>query len=118
MKWNKNKIVSDLKKLIGNKGIIEEEQNPEGGYYCRDIYLSTKDEDDAISIVGFNLDDISDIDDPAEDIEYVEIRNLDSDSDGGLDKHASKKIRLLYFIALDYFSNKNIEVVDNLKDYF
>ena len=108
MKWNKNKIVSDLKKLIGNKGIIEEEQNPEGGYYCRDIYLSNKDEDDAISIVGFNLDDISDIDDPAEDIEYVEIRNLDSDSDGGLDKHASKKIRLLYFIALYYFSNKNI----------
>ncbi len=42
MKWNKNKIVSDLKKLIGTKGIIEEEQNPEGGSYCRDIYLSIK----------------------------------------------------------------------------
>lgn len=120
MKWNKNKIISDLQQLIDNKGTITEEQYPQGERYCRDLFIKpTKESNgDGISIAGFNEDDISDVDNPNEDIKYVEIRNFNSDDEGGLDKHASKQIRELYYIAVDYFNNEDIEVIDNLHDFF
>lgn len=117
MNWETNKIVSDIKSLIGNNATVSTENNPQGERYCRDIFIETGIDEDGISIIGFNTDDISDVDNPTEDIEQVEIRNFWSDSDGGL-LTSDKEIRRLYFIVVDYFSDKNIEVVDNLRDYF
>jgi hypothetical protein len=114
MKWDTNKIVSDLSAITGKT--VKTSSQPEGGHYCRDIYISNR--TDGISIIGFNLDDISDVDTPKEDIEYVEVRTFSSDSEGGLPKNASKSTRDLYFQVVDYFNKKKISIVDQLKDYF
>lgn len=130
MEWNTDKIQADLitallasnfphKKSVS----ITLEKDPDGGNYCREIYivLSSKREKNSISITGFNTDydnDLSSVDTPAQDIEYVEIRTFDSDSDGGLPKQSSKEIRELYFLAVDYFNTKEIQIVDQLKKYF
>lgn len=124
MIWSKEKIVADLQKLVGTEGKITIEDNPQGEWYTRPIYIfpnPRKGSDDGITIAGFNDEDVyySDVDNPKEDVPMVEISNFESDSDGGLQKSASLKIRKLYFIAVDYFEGKeNINVVDCLKDYF
>lgn len=121
MKWDTTKIVKDLQALVGTKAVVSTEQSPQGDYYCRDIFIDLipkSDANDGISIIGFNTEDISDVDKPKEDIKQVEIRNYWSDSNGGLEKGASKDIRELYFIAVDYFNPKKISIVDQLKDFF
>lgn len=124
MKWNTTQIVEDLKELFVSDKInvsIELEQNPQGERYCRDIYITPipKSDDDGISIIGFRDDiDLSDVDNPVEDVELVEVQNFYSDSDGGLEKSASKLIRKMYFVVVDYFNEKDVVVVDQLKDYF
>ena len=124
MIWSKEKIVADLQKLVGAEGKITIEDNAQGEWYTRQIYIlpnPRKGSDDGISISGFNDEHIqfSDVDNPKQDVPMVEISNFESDSDGGLGKFASPKIRKLYFIAVDYFKKqKSMSVVDYLKDYF
>ena len=123
MKWNTNKILSDLNDILKDDNVtITTEQDPEGGYYCRDIFVIKKedeeDEDrDGIRIIGFNTEDISDVDTPNEDIEQVEVRNFHSDSEGGIQTR-DKKLRNIYYKIHDYFADENIDVVNQLKDYF
>lgn len=117
MKWNTNIIVEDLKKLIGDKAVVETEKHAQGERYCRDIYIG-KGLTDGIKISGFNLEDISDSDTPEEEIEQVEVRTFDSDDRGGLPKRSSKEIKELYNIVVDYFNQFTIEVVDTMDDYF
>ena len=78
MKWSTNKIVEDLELLTSRE---TETADSDGDHYCRDIYLMVG--DDGIRISGFNLDGNFDPDDPEVDIEYVEVRTLNSDSAGG-----------------------------------
>jgi hypothetical protein len=122
MKWNKDNIIAALTKLVGDKGVITEEKDPEGEYYCRAIYIQPSSRSsDGISITGFRDDiqhSLSDVDKPDEDIDLVEICNYQSDSDRGLSKTAKPNIRELYYIAVDYFNKKKISIVDNLKDHF
>ncbi len=118
MKWNTDKIVNDLNEILKDVKITTNDY-PEGGHYCRDIYVSkSDDDDDSISIVGFIDDgDLSDVDTPNENIELVEIRNLDSDSDGGL-QTKDKQLRNIYHKICDYFNDKGCEVVRTIEDYF
>ena len=120
MKWNTKEIVNDLTNLIEDKGKVSTENSPQGECYCRDIFIETGKDEDGISIIGFNDDGtmLSDVDQPDEEVELVEVRNFYSDSDGGLDKGASKKVRELYYIVIDYFNEKDISIVDNLRDHF
>ncbi len=122
MNWNTNVIVEDLKRIINGANVkIETEQSPQGERYCRDILITINGDDDGISIIGFDdeIDNLSDVDTPKEEIKLVEVRNYHSDDDGGLSKRASKDIRVIYFKVVDYFNEQdNIEVVDSLGDYF
>lgn len=118
MIWKKQDIINDLTKITGLP--ITEEEYPQGEHYTRDLYITLTNENDGISIVGFDIaiDDISDVDNPSENIPYVEIRNYRSDSDGGLSKDSSKLTRNVYYNVVDYFREKDVEIVDQLKDYF
>lgn len=99
MIWKLQSILDELRSTIGLDVMITTEQEPQGERYCRDIYLQFDGDDDGISIIGFDcdVDELSDTDNPAENIPYVEVRNFGSDSDGGLDKKSSKPIRELYY---------------------
>lgn len=114
MKWKTSSIVEDLR----NMGLdVETEKNPHGECYCRDIYVTVGDE--TISVVGFSDEgsDLSDPDEPVEDIILVEVRT--SSGNGGLYRMSDEATRKAYFSITDYFSGyPEVEIVDNLKDYF
>ena len=122
MNWIKDNIIEDLTKIISydNNIVIEVEDKWEPAeHYCSEIYLTISDLDSfnkLISICGF-IDDgnISDSYNPDEDIEYVQI----TDQMGvGLSKRSDKRLRELYFKVVDYFNQFDVEIVDNLQDYF
>lgn len=119
MKWNTKTIVSDLQTLIGERGTVVTSDTPEGGHYCRDIYIDVKNlEDDGLSIIGFDDGiELSDVDTPEKDITLVEIRNFDSDSDGGV-QTSDMQILTLYSICRKYFEDRNVSVIRQLKNYF
>lgn len=114
MKWSTEKIVKDLEKITKKK-VIKEKQ-AQGDHYCRELSINVG--RDGINIAGFIDEMVSDVDNPLEDIEYVEVRNYHSDSEGGLAKDAKPDVRKVYFQVVDYFNKKNIQIVDNLKDHF
>jgi len=120
MKWSTNKIVSDLASKMPGVTITTEQQ-PQGERYLRDILIEHPEvEGDGVSIIGFDdeLDQFSDVDNPTEDVKIVEVRSFSSDSNGGLEKSADKRIRNIYFEAVDYFTSNGITIADNLKNYF
>jgi len=112
MNWKTQTIVDDLTKIINNENVIvETTDSPQGERYCRDIsILPDSEEEDGISIIGFDdeIDELSDVDNPVEEIKLVEVKNFNSDSLGGLSKDASKDIRELYFKVVDYFRSQKI----------
>ena len=123
MKWNTDLIIADLKRHAEKKQLnitFEKDPHPDGGYYCRKVTLwpGSNKRGNAITVIGFNTNDISDVDAPKENIEQVEIRDHYSDSDGGLSKGVKPEIKEIYRLAWDYFDSKDIDIVNQLKDYF
>jgi hypothetical protein len=124
MKWVKDSIVEDLTKIIAYDSNIEieveDKWNPAESY-CSEISLIIKNMKNypygnGLTVCGF-VDDgnISDSYNPVEDILLVEVK----DSYGnGLSKRADKRVRELYFKVVDYFNQFDVEIVDDLHDYF
>lgn len=128
MKWNKDVIINDLSNLLPDWK-VEGDEYGDSGYYCRTITVQKLDQkpksgifnhQDGISIKGFNDMDInySSCDYPKEDVPLVEVKNFYADDRGGLSLTASKDIRNAYFVVVDYFNERRIEVVSELSDFF
>lgn len=122
MKWVTNEIMQDLKNILEQKKIkatVAVDDFPGGDYDTPSIHLSL-DEDDAVLMCGYNprISMKGDFKNPEHDMGYVEIRNSNSDSSGGLSYDASEDIRKLYFVAVDYFKTKKVSIIRHYNEIF
>jgi hypothetical protein len=123
MNWSTEKIIEDLKKIAPEANICC--GDPGGDYDTKNIYLKPNedndddDDEDCICICGFNPEKTIEYgEEPQHDIPYVEIRNRNSDSSGGLSFDASEEIRKLYFIAIKYFSGEKVVIIPHYNCIF
>ena len=127
MKWKTNDIMQDLKKLLVEKGLkaeVKVEDYPGGDYDTPNICLWPELPDvdlDAVYACGYNTRKTMegvDPKNPPHDIEYVEIRNYGSDSDGGLSHDAAKETRELYYVLIDYFKTRGVSIIRHYDQIF
>ena len=123
MKWRSKRITKELEKIISydeNISLEIEDKLDPSEYYCSEIYLTIEDLDNdnnIITICGFidSGDDISDSYNPDEDITHVEVRDCNGN---GISKNANKRLKKLYNEVVGYFNKYDVEIVDDLHDYF
>lgn len=124
MIWNTSKIIEELQILVGPTMLVSKgTSGPDGDYDTTPLYIEPVIElnpYDAVCISGMDPAQTmtTDSENPVHNIPYVEIRNIKSDSTGGLGHRAHTTIRSLYFIACDYFNKLDVEVIRHHDEVF
>jgi len=116
-RWNTQKIITDLKKIPLIRDI--KVNGPGGDVDSENLVITVRGAPDKLLVCGFVADqaDFTTSTPGDDDFEMVELADSSADSRGGLNSD-DDNVGQVWLAIRNYFRKQNIQVVDQLKDYF